>query len=183
MLIGFVIIIVMILVIVGLMAIGTSGGDDTGIYSAQIKKVKVLINNIESEAIMYHGLKDTYKGFNAEYLSKNGIGTELYTNNSSDVSVTMNKANWDNLPTDFDCDGTEEDTTVDFLSADYGGVFLFKGYEPGNQKAIIVYSCTDITGDNYAQIKFVQQKTKTYNTKFDEMLELELTEQDTFYGS
>lgn len=183
MLIGFIVVIIMILIIVGILALGIGSGDETGTMNTQVKKIRLLINNIESEAIMYHGMNNSYKGFSASVLSKNNIGTDLYTNNSADLLVPMTKDNWENLPDDFDCDGTNEGNDVDFLGGSNGGAFILKGYIPGNQKAIIVYSCTTSTGD-YAQIRFVNQRNnRTYNTEFDKMLENELSEKDTFYGS
>lgn len=183
MLIGFLIVIIMVLVIIGYFALGMGGNDETGTISTQVKKIKLLVNNIESEAVMYHGMNNSYNGFNAIYLAKNNIGTELLSTTSSDLVVPMTKNNWENLPDDFNCDGVSEGNDVDFYTSNGGGVFLLKGYIPGNQKAIIVYSCTTSSGD-YAQIRFVNQRSnKTYSPAFDKTLENELSEKDTFYGS
>jgi hypothetical protein len=133
---------------------------------------------------MYHGMNNSYAGFNAKYLSSVNIGGELFFDNPADVDLAMTKTNWENLPDDFNCDGTNEADTVNFLGGNFGGVYLLKGYVPGNQKGILVYSCQDVTGTDYAQIRFIKQKTGTsYSIKFDEMFEAELSDKETFYGS
>lgn len=181
MLIGFIVVIVMILIIVGLMAIGNEGGGDTGLYSTQIKKLKTFINNVESEAVLYHGMNNNFNGFNAKYLNSVKIGTELYSDNVADTATPMTKANWLGLPSDFDCDGVAEANNVNYMGAGRG-VFLFKGYIPGNQKAMIVHSC-NTESETFSKIIIVKERTSTYETLFDEMLEMELSNYGNFYGA
>jgi len=183
MLIGFIVVIIMVLVIVGLMAVGNSNSGKVGVYSAQIKKLSVFVNNIESEGVIYHGLKNNFEGFNANYLQSKKIGKELYTDSDADVPLTMTKQNWDNLPADFDCDGTDEADTVDYLGKGKG-VFLLKGTEAGNQKAFLIHSCNgNGTTKPYTEIRIIGVKAanKTYDPKFDQMLENVLMTTNSFY--
>jgi len=188
MLVGFIVIIIMVLVIVGLMSVGNNADNKTGLYETQIKKIKVFINQIESEAILYHGLKGTFNGFNPNYLQAHNIGKELYTDSDADLynGDPMDGNHWEGLPSDFNCDGTADvdsngKGTTDYLGAGRG-VFLFKGYEPGNQKAIIINSCTNNNND-YSKLIIVKYRNQTYDPNFDVLFEKEMSNYGTFYGS
>lgn len=181
MLIGFIVVIIMILVIVGLMSVGNNSQGKTGVYETQIKKIKVFLNDIQSEAVIYHGMKNDFNGFNATYLNSVGIGKELYVNSSASLAHPMTKNNWEGLPDDFNCDGKSDSNTTDYLT-DGRGVFIFKGYTPGNQKAILINSC-DKTSKSYSEIRFVKDKAATYDPEFDKLFENELMNYNFYYGA
>jgi len=181
MLIGFIVVIIMILVIVGLMSTGNGTDGNTGVYSSQIKKIEVLINSLETEGVMYHGLHNNFTKFNANYLQGTNIAKELYTDSDASLNVPMDKNHWANLPVDFNCDGIVESNTTSYLGAGRG-VFLLKGYVPGNQMALLVNSCKN-TNTNYTEIRIVRQINFTYNKKFDTMLEQALMNYNFYYGA
>lgn len=97
MLVGFIVVIVFLLVIVGIMSgTGTSGVDQGAKYITEAKKVGSIIHHLKNESQFYYARNETYAGVDMSYFADVGFQRDLMV--LTDPSGPMLKAEWENWP-------------------------------------------------------------------------------------
>jgi hypothetical protein len=98
MLIGFIAIIVILLVIIGVMSTGTNSEGNAGKYATEVKKVQTLISNMKNEAKFYYLKTDSFKDISMKYYKDIGFADNVMVNSEDADHEDMNSNDWDGWP-------------------------------------------------------------------------------------
>ncbi len=95
MFVGFIAVIVILLVIVGLMSTGALNSDSNS-YITEVKKIQEQLSIMKSETKFYYVGADSFTGLNADYYKNIKFGYVV------DTHPPLNSADWSGWPTGVD---------------------------------------------------------------------------------
>jgi len=175
MFVGFIAVVVILLIIVGLMSTGSLSGSQNSNYIAEAKKVQALLSNVASEGSFYYTQGDeSFSGIDMNYYANSNFApTLLVTDNPG-----MNEADWEGWPTidknerlDADGDG--------ILDSPYTEPYIKLGGTAGDQMRIIV---TPINDGKQAGIFLLKKKNNTLPADYVRILEQTLANDPAYIG-
>jgi len=175
MFVGFIAVIVILLIIVGLMSTGAISGSKNSNYIAEAKKVQAMLSNMNNEGSFYYSqASETFSGIDMNYFVRTRFApTLMVTNNPG-----MNEDDWDGWPT-IDT-GEELDADNDgILDSPYTGAYIKLGGTPGDQMRVIV---TPINNGNQAGIFILKKKENTIPEEYIKILEATLANDPSYIG-
>jgi hypothetical protein len=151
MFVGFIAVVVILLVIVGLMATGSLGNSQNSSYITEAKKVHTLFSNLHAESKFYYiEGGESFSGINMDYF----VRTDFAKSNMIINNPGMNEADWEGWPT-VDV-GSDQDANGDgVLDSPYTGPYLKLGGTAGEDFRIIVTSINDGTHAGFFLLKKV----------------------------
>lgn len=97
MLVGFIVVIVILLVIIGLMFnSGTAGADQGAKYITEAKKIGTILYHLKNESQFYYARNESYAGIDMGYFADVEFQRDLMV--QTDPDGPMRKADWENWP-------------------------------------------------------------------------------------
>lgn len=166
MLIGFIVLIVFLLVIVGLMSSSSLSNDSSGTkYITEAKKIQVMLSNMENESQFYFARDETFNGIGIKYYENIGFHPELIV--PQDPSGSMSKNDWENWP----------DET--YFPSPYSGPYIeLKGSAAKDLRVVI----SPLNNGNNMGIYILKRKGSTVDPVFLKTLEKVLSSDSNYIG-
>ena len=164
MFVGFIAVVVILLVIVGLMSSGGNQTQDGARYITEAKKVKTVTHLMSGEAKFYYVRNETFLGLTMDYFKDTEFAAEKFVPTSN-----MSSDDWSGWPT---ADGGFPDP--------YTGGYIKVGGPAGDDLRIIATSIND--GKNLA-IYLVKRKDNNIDPTYLQILEKTLASDPNFVGS
>lgn len=169
MFVGFIAVIVILLVIVGLMSSGVLGGSQNSSYITEAKKAHSLLSSMRGESKFYYAKGETFEGIGMDYYQANKFGGSQM---KTDAGIGgMNSADWDGWPTTSDNGGVFPDP--------YNGYYMTLGGTAGDDYRIIV---TAVNEGRNASFFILKRKGTTTPEVFGKILEKTLSSDPSYIG-
>lgn len=90
MLVGFIAVVVILLVIIGIMAVNGTQGDDGGRYAAEATKAAALISNLRDEGKFYYTRGETFNGISMKYFEDIGFAEHQMVSELDNTGMSSN---------------------------------------------------------------------------------------------
>ena len=175
MFVGFIAVVVILLIIVGLMSTGSLSGSKNSNYIAEAKKVQAMLSNINNEGSFFYSKKnETFSGIDMDYF----VDSKFAPNYMVTDNPGMNEDDWDGWPT-ID-QGEALDANDDgVLDSPYTGAYIKLNGTPGDQMRIIV---TPINNGKQAGVFILKKKVNTIPEEYVKILESTLANDPSYIG-
>ena len=167
MFVGFIAVVVILLVIVGLMAISGTKNSQNSNYITEAKKVHAMLSNLEAESKYYLARSENndFAGIDTNYLVEaNFAPSHMVVNNPG-----MNSADWSGWPTGVD--GGFPDP--------YTGPYLKIGGTAGDDMRIVI---APINNGKNMGIFIMKKKVNNIPPEYTKILEKELANDANYIG-
>lgn len=176
MFVGFIAVVVILLVIVGLMATGTLGGSQNSSYITEAKKTHTMVSNMNGESKFYYvQAGETFLGLNMDYFVRANFAPQnLVTTNPG-----MNSADWSGWPTSLDADSKYDVNNDGVLDSPYTGPYLKVGGVAGDDLRIIAHSISD---GNYVGFHLLKKNGSSLSDDYIKILEKQLASDPEYVG-
>lgn len=167
MFVGFIAVVVILLVIVGLMSSGAlNSGADTAAYTTEVKKTHALFSQIQDESKFYYAANnESYKDISMEYFKSHKFGGAQMV-----ASGNMSSADWSGWPAAAD-PGSFADP--------YLGPYIKVGGPAGDQMRIVV---VPINNGQSAAFHVLRKTVNTIPSEFVILLEKTLASDPNYIG-
>jgi len=175
MFVGFIAVVVILLIIVGLMSTQSLSGSQNSNYIAEAKKAQAMLSNLANEGSFYYSQADeSFSGIDMNYFVHGRFAPKLMVTDNPG----MDQDNWDGWPTidtgealDADNDGV--------LDSPYTGAYIKIGGTANDQMRVIV---TPINNGKQAGIFILKKKDNTLPTEFVKIFESVMANDSTYIG-
>lgn len=147
MLVGFILVIIVLLVVVGLFSSGVLKTEDGSKYIADATKVSTVISDLESSAKFYT-INGSYDGIKGDYLKESDFHPELLEEG------TLNSDDWENWPVD--------------LASPYTGTYVNVGGPAGDDMKILL---VPLNNGESAGIYLIKRKNNSIDPRYLKVLE------------
>ena len=166
MFVGFIAVVVILLIIVGLMSTGALSSGSNADYLTEAKKVQALLSNVEGEAKFYSIEGDySFKNLDMDYFTR----VRFAPSNMVTANPGMSSADWEGWPTS--ADGGFPDP--------YTGPYLKIGGYAGDQIRLVV---APINNGQHAGVFILKQKVNTLDPDYVKILETTLAADPEYIG-
>ena len=176
MFVGFIAVVVILMVIVGLMSVGALSGSNNSTFIAEAKKAHEMISNMNGEAKFYYvGASETFTGMDTDYFIRaNFAPSHLVVSNPG-----MAMADWEGWPSIIDL-GSKYDVNNDgILDSPYIGSYVRIGGIAGDDLRILSHS---INNGNNVGFFLLKKKNSSVDPKFIKILEKEMSSDSEYIG-
>ncbi len=164
MLVGFIAVIVILLVIIGLFSSNLLSSNSKGAqYVTEAQKVNIMLSNMNGQAKFYYGGHGSYKDISVQYFKDIGFKEAKIVN--QDPSGSMDSDHWENWPTG--------------VTSPYTGPYIELGGSAGGQLRILVVPQND---DQNAGFFILKEKANTLDPTFLKILERTLAGDSAYIG-
>lgn len=176
MFVGFIAVVVILMVIVGLMSTGALSSSNNSTFISEAKKAHEMISNMNGEAKFYYvGASETFTGIDTDYFVRaNFAPSHLVVSNPG-----MIMADWEGWPSTIDPGGKYDLNNDGILDSPYTGAYVKVGGIAGDDLRILSHSLND--GNNVGFF-LLKRKNNTIDPKFIKILEKEMASDSEFIG-
>lgn len=165
MFVGFIAVVVILLVIVGLMTSGVLSGSDNSKYMTEAKKVHSMFSHLQGEANFYYAANsESYLGIDMNYYLKHKFaGSQMIPTSN------MAQADWEGWPTNVDGG----------FPATYTGPYISVGGTAGDEIRLIV---TSTNNGKSAAFHVLKKKVNVIPESYLKVLEKTLAGDPNYIG-